>query len=200
MNGILIAFCRKTIYKYKNAISDLAQLLGRKLMKGNGLVGDLFDGWCCELRMNKYHFCDESVGLLGSDLHSDPSFLTIVQDDENVNGLQVVDKYSGEFVPLDHIPGSLVVNIGDIGKIWSNGRYCNVGHRVCCFEPKIRYSIALFMLGPNDTKVEAPSTLVDSNHPRLYVPVDFKEYRHVRTSRRAITGGGPDLFLFNSTP
>ncbi|KAI7730419.1 hypothetical protein M8C21_025364 [Ambrosia artemisiifolia] len=192
---------RKTIYNYINAIHDLAQHLGRKLMKGNGLEGDLFDGWCCELRMNKYHFCHESVGLLGSESHSDPSFLTILQDDENMNGLQVVDKYSGEFVSLDHVPGTLVVNAGDIGKL---AKYLEQREILQCDSQSMlfgtRNTLFDFMLGPTDSKVEAPSNLLDSDHPRLYVPVDYKEYRKVRTSKRVITGAGADLFLVNSPP
>ncbi|KAD4179015.1 hypothetical protein E3N88_27606 [Mikania micrantha] len=184
--------------QYIKAIRNLAGFLGRKLMEGHGLAGDLFEGWFYQLRMNKYHFSPESVGSLGSDLHSDPSFLTILQDDENLNGLQVVDKFSGEFVPVDHIPGSLVVNAGDIGKVWSNGRYYNVNHKVCCLKPTIRSSIAFFMLAPTDQKIEAPSELVDSDHPRCYVPLDYKEYRKTRMLRGEITGGVLDLF--NSTP
>ncbi|KAI3702742.1 hypothetical protein L6452_28494 [Arctium lappa] len=190
---------REVIYKYIKAIRDLAGLLGRKLMEGSGLAGDLFDGWCCQIRMNKYHYCPESVGLAGVGMHSDPTFLTILQDDENVNGLQVVDKYSGEFAPFDPVPGSLAVNVGDIAKAWSNGRFCSVQHRVRCFEPKTRYSIVLFVLGPNGTKVEAPSELVDSEHPRLYVPIDIKEYRHVRTTKRLHKGDALDLFRTTTT-
>ncbi|KAI3497194.1 hypothetical protein L1887_39627 [Cichorium endivia] len=179
---------REIIYKYMKATRDLAGLLGRKLMEGNGLAGDLFDGWCCQMRMNKYHYCHESVGLSGIGMHSDPTFLTILHDDENVNGLQVVDKYSGEIISVDPVPGTLA---------WSNGRFCSVKHRVWSFEPKTRYSIVLFVLGPNDKKVEAPPELVDSEHPRLYVPIDFKEYRHVRTSHRLHTGGALELFSTN---
>ncbi|KAI7730421.1 hypothetical protein M8C21_025366 [Ambrosia artemisiifolia] len=190
---------REIIHRYIKAIRDLAGKLGRKLMEGNGLVGDLFEGWCCQLRMNKYHFCPESVGLLGARLHCDTSFLTILQDDGNVNGFQIVDRLSVEFVPVDHVPGTLVVIIGDIGKIWSNGRYYNVKHRVLCFEPKLRHSIGLFVNWPTDKKIEAPSKLVDSKHPRLYIPVDAEEYIHVRYSSEMRTGGAVDIFRTTTT-
>ncbi|CAI9303860.1 unnamed protein product [Lactuca saligna] len=190
---------RDIINTYMKATRDVAKLLGRKLMEGSGLAGDLFDGYCCQMRMNKYHYCQESVGLSGIGMHSDPTFLTILHDDEKVNGLQVVDKYSGEIISVDPVPGSLAVNIGDIGKAWSNGRFCSVKHRVWSFEPKTRYSIVLFMLGPKDKKVEAPPELVGSEHPRLYVPIDFKEYRHVRTSHRLHTGGALELFRTTNT-
>ncbi|KAI3828155.1 hypothetical protein L1987_02252 [Smallanthus sonchifolius] len=190
---------RELIYKYINVIRDLAGLLGRKLMEGFGLAGDLFDGWNCQMRFNKYHFCQESVGSCGVFLHSDPSFLTILHDDDDVCGLQVVDKYTGEFTPVDPVPGTIAVNMGDIAKAWSNGRFCNVKHRVWCFEPKTRYSTVLFVLGPNDKKVEAPPELVDSEHPRLYVPIDIKEYRNARSAKRLHTGNTLELFSTATT-
>lgn len=190
---------REIIHKYIKAIRDLAGLLGRKLMEGNGLNGDLFDGWSCQLRMNKYNFSPESVGSCGVFLHSDPSFMTILQDDEDVNGLQMVDKYTGEFIPVDPVPGTLAINIGDIGKAWSNGTFCNVKHRVWCFEPKTRYSIVLFVLGPNGEKVEAPQEFVDLEHPRLYAPIDIKEYRQVRSGSKLSTGDALELFRNTKT-
>nr|GEX96522.1 2-oxoglutarate-dependent dioxygenase DAO-like [Tanacetum cinerariifolium] len=182
------------ISKYIKSIWDLNKFLGQKLMEGCGLTGDLFDGWRCQLRLNKYHFCPESIGLNGTPTHTDPSFLTILQIDEDVNGLQVVDKVSGEFVPFDPVPGTLAINIGDIGKVWSNGRFCTVKHRVLCFEPKTRYSIALFVMGPNDKIVQAPSELVDSEHPRLYVPIDVEKFRHVRNTTGLRAGDALELF------
>ncbi|KAI3708224.1 hypothetical protein L2E82_37389 [Cichorium intybus] len=184
---------REIIYKYIKAIHGLAGLLGRKLMEGVGLAGDLFEGWDCQLRMNKFLFRPENIGLTGLLMHADPTFLTIIQDDENVNGLQVVDKYSGEIIAIDPVPGTLVVNVGDIAKAWSNGIFYNVKHRVCSLEPKTRYSIVLSVLAPKG-KVEVPSELLDSKHPRRYVPFDLKEYMDVRYSTESHTGGAVDLF------
>ncbi|KAL8239340.1 hypothetical protein R6Q59_015907 [Mikania micrantha] len=185
---------REVICKYIKVLRDLAGILGRKLMEGFGLAGDLFDGWNCQMRFNKYHFSPESVGSCGVFLHSDPSFLTILHDDEDVSGLQVVNKHTGELTPVNPVPGTIAVNMGDIAKAWSNGRFCNVKHQVWCLEPKTRYSTVLFVLGPNDKKVEAPPELVDSDHPRLYVPIDIKDYRNVRSAKRLHTGGTLELF------
>ncbi|KAK6154214.1 hypothetical protein DH2020_008462 [Rehmannia glutinosa] len=156
---------REVLNKYAFAVYDLAQLLGSKLMEGLGLGGtdQLFkDDWAFQLKMNKYNYGPETVGLTGAVMHSDPGFLTILQDDEIVNGLEAVDKITGELVSVDPIPGSLVVNVGDVATVWSNGRFCNVKHRVQCYEPTIRISIALFVLAPKYEKVEAPPQLVDS--------------------------------------
>ncbi|KAK2981666.1 hypothetical protein RJ640_000175 [Escallonia rubra] len=185
---------REILFKYSQALYDLAQDLGAKLLEGMGLHGDLFNGWSCQLRLNKYHNTPQSVGQTGAVMHSDPGFFTILQDDEIIGGLEAVSRKTGELVPVDPMPGTLMVNIGDIAKVWSNGRFCNVKHRVQCYEAKIRTSIALFVLGPRDTKVETRHELVDSEHPNLYIPFDFEEYRTLRITTRAPTGGALELF------
>lgn len=86
-------------------------------MEGLGMEGDLFKGWPCQLKMNKYNYGAETVGSTGAVMHTDPGFLTILQDDEVVNGLEAVDKISGELVPVDPIPGSFVVNVGDVATV-----------------------------------------------------------------------------------
>jgi len=67
-------------------------------------------------------------------------------------------------------------------QVWSNGRFCNVKHRVQCKEATTRYSIATFMLGPRKGNVETPKELVDLDHPRLYQPFTYEEYRTLRDS------------------
>ncbi|KAH6775477.1 2-oxoglutarate and oxygenase superfamily protein [Perilla frutescens var. hirtella] len=183
---------REVLNKYAFALYDLAQFLGRKLMEGLGMNGELFKNWPCQLKMNKYNYTPETVGLTGAVMHTDPGFLTILQDDEIVNGLEAVDKITGELVSVDPIPGTLVVNVGDV---WSNGRFCNVKHRVQCYEATIRTSIALFVLAPRDEKVEAPPQLVGSDNPRLYVPFHFEDYRKIRGSLNSATGEGLQYYL-----
>ncbi|CAA2984383.1 2-oxoglutarate-dependent dioxygenase DAO-like [Olea europaea subsp. europaea] len=77
--------------------------------------------------------------------------------------------------------------------VWSSGRFCSVKHRVQCYKPKIRTSIALFVLVPSDGNVEASPQLVDVNHPRLYVPFHFEDYRKIRSSTKSLTGAALEL-------
>ncbi|KAG5551471.1 hypothetical protein RHGRI_009782 [Rhododendron griersonianum] len=185
---------RETILRYSQAVHDLAMELGSKIAESMGLGRDLFKGWPCQFRINKYGFTPESVGSSGVQIHTDSGFLTILQDDENVGGLEVMDKKSGEFVSVGPMPGALLVNLGDIATVWSNGRFYNVKHRVQCKEAKTRLSIALFMLGPKEAAVEAPPQLVDTEHPRLYDPVVFEEYRKLRLSTGMRAGEALSLF------
>ena len=101
---------------YAQAIHDLALDFGRKLAKSMGLVTDLFKDWPCQFRINKYNFSPETVGSTGVQIHTDSGFLTILQDDENVGGLEVMDK-SGAFVSVRPWPGTLLVNLGDLAKV-----------------------------------------------------------------------------------
>ncbi|KAL6975546.1 hypothetical protein U1Q18_024342 [Sarracenia purpurea var. burkii] len=173
---------RETILRYSQAVHELAMDIASKIGESLGLGGDLFVGWSCQFRINKYSFTPETVGSSGVQVHTDSGFLTILQDDENVGGLEVVDKKTSAFTPVDPMPGALLVNLGDVAKVWSNGRFYNVKHRVQCKEATTRFSIALFLLGPKEAAVEAPPELVDAEHPRLYVPTTFEEYRKLRLS------------------
>ncbi|XP_059286970.1 2-oxoglutarate-dependent dioxygenase DAO-like [Lycium ferocissimum] len=187
---------RETIMKYAAAINGLMMDIVRKMGTGLGLSNVSFKEWPCQFRINKYHFTPEAVGSSGVQMHTDSGFLTILQDDENVGGLEVMKK-SGEFVAVDPWPNTLLVNLGDIGTVWSNGRFYTVKHRVICKEAKIRVSIASFLLGPRDTKVEPPPELVDAEHPRVYVPFTFNDYRKLRLTTKLQAGEALDLMRTN---
>ncbi|KAK1421463.1 hypothetical protein QVD17_23814 [Tagetes erecta] len=171
---------RETITRYADAVHELFRRIGNKLAYSLGVKSENtgIENWPCQFRINKYHFTPETVGSSGVQIHTDSGFLTVLQDDEGVGGLEVMNK-SGDFIPVDPWPGTLLVNLGDIAKVWSNGRLCNVKHRVQCKEAKIRVSIASFLLGPRET-VEPPAELVDDDHPRVYVPITYEEYRKMR--------------------
>ncbi|KAK1382934.1 Fe2OG dioxygenase domain-containing protein [Heracleum sosnowskyi] len=153
--------------------------------------------WPFEFRINKYHFAEETVGSSGVQIHTDSSFLTILQDDEVVGGLEVMDM-SGAFIPVDPWPSTLVVNLGDVGRAWSNERLRTVTHRVQCKEASLRYSIASFLLGPKGT-VEPPEELVDATHPRLFAPFNFEDYRKLRYSTKLRAGEALDLLIIDSS-
>ncbi|XP_057802970.1 2-oxoglutarate-dependent dioxygenase DAO-like [Salvia miltiorrhiza] len=187
---------REVLEKYTLRLHELTQFLGRKLMEGLGMEGDLFKNYACLLKINKYSHGPETVGLTSGNIHTDPGFITLLQDDDAVNGLEVMDKITGEFIPLDHIPGSLVINLGDAAEVWSNGRFYIPKHRVQCRVPTVRRSIGYFGLAPRDGKLETPPEMVDSDHPCRYAPFDFEEYRE---STRLGNGEVLQLFLSKSS-
>lgn len=101
---------------YGKAIHDLAVSIGQKMAESLGIVGADFEDWPCQFRINKYNFTPEAVGSSGVQLHTDSGFLTILQDDENVGGLEVMDN-AGSFVAIPPLPGTLLANLGDIAHV-----------------------------------------------------------------------------------
>ncbi|AES95404.1 putative gibberellin 3-beta-dioxygenase [Medicago truncatula] len=183
---------REIMEAYGKAIHDLAVKIGQTMAESLGIGSADFEDWPCQFRINKYSFTQESVGSPGVQLHTDSGFLTILQDDENVGGLEVMDS-SGSFVSVPPFHGTLLANLGDIAKVWSNGRFYNVKHRVQCKEATTRFSIATFMLGPRKGNVEVPTEAVDHDHPRLYKPFVYDDYRKLRVSKKMHTGEALEL-------
>ena len=182
--------------KYAKSTDGLAKDLARRLAESYGLAEtDFFKGWPSQLRINKYHFKPEAVGKLGFQLHTDSGFLTILQADENVGGLEAMDNASGKFFPISPMPNTLAIILGDMATIWSNGRLCNVKHRVQCNEATERFSIASFLLGPV-TDLEPPSEFVDAEHPRLYKPISHEGIRNIRTIKKLVDGEALKLIIY----
>ncbi|KAK8462507.1 hypothetical protein SEVIR_1G218951v4 [Setaria viridis] len=68
--------------------------------------------------MNRYNYTAETVGSPGVQVHTDSSFLTVLLEDDRIGGLEVADPDTAEFEPVDlPLPGSLLVNIGDIATV-----------------------------------------------------------------------------------
>lgn len=82
-------------------------------------------------------------------------------------------------------------------KVWSNGRLCNVKHRVQCKEAATRISIAVFLLGPKEKTVEAPPELVDADHPQMYLPFTYEDYRKLRVSDGLHAGEALELYTLH---
>ncbi|XP_020594356.1 gibberellin 20 oxidase 2-like [Phalaenopsis equestris] len=63
------------------------------------------------LRCNYYPPCQEPELTFGTGPHCDPTSLTILLQQDEVDGLQVFS--DGEWRVVTPVPGALVVNIGD---------------------------------------------------------------------------------------
>ncbi|KAD5507594.1 hypothetical protein R6Q59_031609 [Mikania micrantha] len=171
---------RETIRRYAEAVHGLVKEIGTKIAESLGVKSEnfKFENWTCKSRINKYHFTPQSLGSFGGPVHTDSGFLTILHDDEGVGGLEVMNG-SGEFVPADPWPGTLLLNLGDMATVWSNGRFRNVKHRVLCKEGNTRHSIASFVVGLDETLEPLPD-LVDHDHHSKFQPINSVGYRKLR--------------------
>ena len=134
------------------AYHDAMTVLGRKLMRialisvgaEPDQLNDAFKRPTTWLRLLFYPPTDpqNAVDLYGSAPHTDFGCLTILAQDD-VGGLQVQTPV-GDWIDAPRIPGTFVVNVGDMLHRWSNGQLRSTPHRVINRSGKERYSCPFF--------------------------------------------------------
>ncbi|KAG9454597.1 hypothetical protein H6P81_007501 [Aristolochia fimbriata] len=127
-------------------------------------------------RFNFYPTCCRPDQVLGLSPHSDSCTITILLQDDDVTGLQI--KHGGDWVPVNPIPEALVVNIGDVIEILSNGKYKSIEHRAVTNANQARISLASFIIPEEEVEIEPLLQTVDGeHHPRLYRRIKYGDYR-----------------------
>ncbi|PRQ21177.1 putative gibberellin 3-beta-dioxygenase [Rosa chinensis] len=129
------------------------------------------------LQLNSYPACpnpDQAMGLVD---HTDSNLLSIVHQG-NISGLQVLR--DGGWIMIPPIPSALVINVGDLIHILSNGLYHNVFHRAVVNRTHHRVSVAYLYGPPISAEISPLSKLVGPSHPPLYPSVTWKEYLGIK--------------------
>ncbi|MDP7545923.1 MAG: 2-oxoglutarate and iron-dependent oxygenase domain-containing protein [Alphaproteobacteria bacterium] len=164
------------------AYTETVDALGRRLLPVVALALDLppdtFDAAFAEsqfsFRLSHYPCLEKQPGQYGIAPHTDANFMTFLAQ-TGVPGLQV-KLASGEWWDVPHVPGSFVVNTGDMLHRWTNGRFISTAHRVVPPEDRARYAIPYF-LGPNlDTLISCLPSCCDSDNPPRYPPITYADY------------------------
>lgn len=70
-------------------------------------------------------------GLTRISPHTDKGTLTLLlQEGEEVGGLEVEAERGGRYIPVPVIPGGILVNIGDLLQFWSNDTIRSTRHHI----------------------------------------------------------------------
>eukprot|EP00128_Syssomonas_multiformis_P010538 Colp12_sorted_trinity150504_noHs@25974 len=174
------------IDEYIDVVRSLAQKLCRLLAMhlgwGAEFFDDKFDKPLIMMRIIRYPPVSEEVmndGKLcvGCGAHTDYGCLTILHQDD-VGGLQVQNT-AGQWVDAEPIPGTFVVNLGDMMQRWTNDRVRATRHRVTNSQSRERYSIPLFYEPNYHAVVECQAA--DGSLPR-YPPIEYGPYLASRFS------------------
>jgi isopenicillin N synthase-like dioxygenase len=109
------------------------------------------------------HISDQASGP-----HTDHGIVTILWQD-SLGGLEVMGK-DGNWISVTPLRGSYVINIGELMKRWTNGRFKATVHRVVHLQDKSRYSMPLFC-NPNFRTIVDPRDLGIRDADAQYPPV-----------------------------
>ena len=148
-----------------------------------GLDRDWFvpttDKHCTDMFANYYPAVTETAvpGQLRLGAHTDYGSLTVLYQDGTPGGLQVHRDGGWQDAPL--VPGTFVVNIGDLMSRWTNDRWVSTLHRVQVPVQERwgvpRLSIPYFHQPNDDAVIEAIPTCVDVDNPPRYAPITSGE-------------------------
>lgn len=122
--------------------------------------------------------------------HTDWGVLTVLHQDSSPGGLEVFHRATGEWVPVPAVPGSFVVNLGDLMARWTNDRWVSTIHRVVnpprAHSAEDRCSIAFFYQPAPDAVISCLPGCSDSVRAARYPPIRSDEYLTAKRRRAYI--------------
>jgi isopenicillin N synthase-like dioxygenase len=152
--------------------------LGRELLHAFALALELpetyFDHWLNApmTTLGPLHYPPQTGHIteaqIGAGAHTDYGCLTILAQDTN-GGLQVRNA-AGVWVAAPPLPGSFVVNIGDMMERWTNGVFTSTLHRVINISGNERYSIPFFFDPDFDAQVVCLDTCLPPGETPKFPP------------------------------
>jgi isopenicillin N synthase-like dioxygenase len=116
---------------------------------------------------------DMSENTFGTAPHTDNSFMTALARTD-VPGL-AIRLPTGEWFPPPVIPGTFLINLGNIMRRWSNNRFLSTPHGVINESGTDRYSIAYFHSPNPDVVIECLPSCVSAENPAQYPPALYRD-------------------------
>jgi isopenicillin N synthase-like dioxygenase len=159
--------------------------LGKRLLRlfavSLALPEDFFLRYCRKpmVQTRLFHYPPAPVdaieaGAFGVAPHTDYGMITLLTQDP-IGGLEL-RKRDGEWVGAPFVPGTFVINLGDMFKVWTNDLYVSNPHRVVNRSGRERYSIPTFFNLDYDAPVACLPTCQSEQNPPKYAPISSGDY------------------------
>jgi len=172
---------------YFDVMMELAARMMRGIALSLQLPEDYFKGYCTDAMatIRLLHYPPQPAqgdpAQKGAGAHTDFGGLTLLRQGQ-IGGLQVWDQATGGWIHADPVPGTYVVNLGDMISRWTNDHYRSTLHRVVNVSGQQRYSVPFFYTGNYAHKVECiPTCLTPGEQPK-YPPITVED--HMRAMYR----------------
>ena len=169
---------REGLLAYAQAVDDLGQRMLPAVALALDLPEDTFTDAFAEsqfsLRLSHYPPQENLPGQYGFAPHTDANFMTFLAQ-SGVPGLQIQMR-GDEWWDVPYVPGSFVVNTGDMLHRWTNGRFRSTAHRVIPPQDQRRYAIPYF-LGPHlDSKISCLPGCSSPENPPRFPDITYNDY------------------------
>lgn len=169
---------RDTVMAYFHALDHLGNRLLPVYARALELPADYFAKCFANeghqsLRMLHYPPTEQTGNDFGTSPHTDNTFMTILAR-MDVPGL-AIRLPSGEWVSPPLIPGTFLVNIGNILRRISNDTFLSTPHGVVVEGNQARYSLAYFHSPNPYSMIEVVPSCVDDDNPPKYEPVLYAD-------------------------
>jgi isopenicillin N synthase-like dioxygenase len=183
---------RAALVEYFNALEMLAQsmlpLYAAALELPADYFGNFFDKAQATLRLA--HYPPQPApedGVFGSAPHSDGGFMTLLAQ-ARVPGLEI-RTVAGDWIPAPVIPGTFLVNSGDLMARWTNDRWLSTLHRVANPPDEAkggsrRLSIVFFHHANYDATVSCLPTCVAPGSMPKYETITVSDYYRMKKSQQ----------------
>lgn len=167
------------VAEYYQHLKQIGNQLFRCFALALGLDEHYFDAHIAhtpsQLRLIHYPYNPAAQDREGIGAHTDYECFTLLLP--TAPGLQVLNK-QGEWIDIPLLENTLVMNIGDMMEILSNGRYLATKHRVKKVQQE-RYSFPLFFSCDYDYLIQP---VIDTDQPR-YAPLKGGEHLFNQTAQ-----------------
>lgn len=171
---------REALLDYQNAIFAF----GQKIFSAFALALDLDEAFFASFsdkpmaQMRVLHYPTQEGEIderqIGIGPHSDYECFTVLCTDATPS-LQVLNS-AGEWIQAPPIPGTFVVNVGDLMARWTNGYFASTLHRAINTSGRARYSIPFFYGTNADALIEVLPSCQSTDWPPAFEPIKASDY------------------------
>ncbi|CAB4266871.1 unnamed protein product [Prunus armeniaca] len=172
---------KETMTEYRTELKKLAErimeVMDENLGLPRGYIKKAFNGGEEDnaffgTKVSHYPPCPQPELVTGLRAHTDAGGVILLFQDDQVGGLQILK--DGQWIDVQPLHNSIVINTGDQIEVLSNGLYKSVWHRVLATPTGNRRSIASFYnpslkatIAPAPQLVEKANQEVDQAYPKF---------------------------------